>query len=87
MAAACRLAQDVLSAGGESHRLWKGYTMVVELPLLFVVAIGVAIFLVVMAIGSQHRRNMWRLGQATCRGCGSSNPLKARFCRRCGKEL
>ena len=61
--------------------------MVVELPLLFLVAIGVAFFLIAVAMGSQHRRRMWQMGQATCRACGGSNPVKARFCRRCGKEL
>ena len=75
-------------AGEESHQPWKGISMmVVELPLLFLITIGVAFFLIVVAMGSQHRRRLWRMGQVSCRACGSSNPTKARFCRRCGKEL
>jgi hypothetical protein len=61
--------------------------MVVEIPVLFLIAIAVAVFLIMGAIRSQYRRDAWRRGQRTCRSCGTNQPATARFCRRCGKQL
>jgi ribosomal protein L40E len=52
---------------------------------LFVVAAMLLVMLIWTA--SMHRQHSQDTDQRLCRGCGSSHPTYAQFCRRCGRRL
>jgi ribosomal protein L40E len=52
-----------------------------------VIAIGVTVLIMLMRTASMHRRHTMHTDQRLCRGCGTSHPAFASFCRRCGRKL
>jgi ribosomal protein L40E len=53
---------------------------------VWIVVIAIVLLIMLMRASSSNRRNA--LGdQRLCRGCGTSHPRFAVFCRRCGRRL
>ena len=49
--------------------------------------LGVVLIVLVVRTASMHRRHSLETDQRLCRGCGTSHPRFAHFCRRCGRRL
>jgi hypothetical protein len=57
----------------------------VQFPVVIVV-IAIVLLIMLMRAASSQRRNALS-DQRLCRGCGTSHPRFAVFCRRCGRRL
>lgn len=51
------------------------------------VVIAVVVLIMLIRTASSNRRHVMRTDQRLCRGCGTSHPAFAVFCRRCGRKL
>ena len=54
---------------------------------LFILAVAVILLILLMRAAGGNRRHGSGAGERQCRGCGTSHPTYAAFCRRCGQRL
>jgi hypothetical protein len=55
--------------------------------VLFLIMAAVFVLFLLIRTASSNRRHVMRTDQRLCRGCGTSHPAFAAFCRRCGRKL
>lgn len=53
----------------------------------YVVLIVLIVAFLLIRTAMIHRRHSMETDQRICRGCGTSHPAFAEFCRRCGRKL
>jgi ribosomal protein L40E len=58
-----------------------------ESPNFLVTLVIIFVVIAIVRTARMHRRHSWMTQPRLCRGCGTSHPPYARFCRRCGREL
>jgi len=58
----------------------------VQFPFVFIL-VAFLLLIVVMRAATANKRNSLGADQRLCRGCGTSHPSFAAFCRRCGRRL
>jgi ribosomal protein L40E len=58
----------------------------VQFPVVIVV-VAIVLLILLMRTASMHKRHSLGTDQRLCRGCGTSHPSFAVFCRRCGRKL
>jgi ribosomal protein L40E len=54
---------------------------------MFIVIAGFVLLILLMRTATMSRRHTMQTDQRLCRGCGTSHPPFAEFCRRCGRKL
>jgi len=54
---------------------------------VIVIVIGAVVLIMLIRTASIHRQHSLDTDQRLCRGCGTSHPAYAQFCRRCGRRL
>jgi len=58
----------------------------VQFPFVLVV-VAIVLLIMLLRTASMHKRHSLDTDQRLCRGCGTSHPRFAVFCRRCGRRL
>ena len=58
----------------------------IQFPFVIVV-VAIVLLIMLMRTAAMHKRHSLGTDQRLCRGCGTSHPSFALFCRRCGRKL